>query len=154
MFVTFTQCDLGFSRTTWTEETHRIKQEGSGGDTSSAAQSSSLSFSHLSLTASPLPHWQGKTRPVVVHSPDRGPRWPPSSNFRLCVNCASEPAPAIIQGHPSFFLYYFILKNRSQPVFRLSAMSEMAKPLYYISVMILPVSVAACFPYVHFSVLF
>lgn len=125
---------------------------GSGGDRFSAAESHSLSFSHLSLTASPLPHWQGKTRPVVVHSLDRGPRWPPSSNFRLHVNCAREPAPAIIQGHPSF--YDFILENRSQPVFRHRAILETAEPLHYISVMILPVSVAACYPYVHFSVLF
>lgn len=84
-------------------------------------KSSTLSFSHLSLTASPLPQWQGKTQPVVVYSLDGGPFWPPSGNFRLHVICAREPAPAIIQGHPGFFFFfshYFILETGSQPASR------------------------------------
>lgn len=59
-------------------------------------------FHHLSLTASPLPHRQGKTRPVVVRSLDGRPRWPRSSNFRPHVNSARKPSPAVIQGHLSF----------------------------------------------------
>lgn len=86
------------------------KQGECSGERVPANESDTLSFSHLSLTASPLPQCQGKTQPVVVYSLDGGPFWPPSGNFRLHVICAREPAPAIIQGHPVFFffsLFYF-----------------------------------------------
>lgn len=87
------------------------KQGGGSGERFPANESDTLSFSHLSLTASPLPQRQGKTQPVVVHSLDGSPFWPPSGNFRLHVSCAREPALAIIQGHPVFFfpprLFYF-----------------------------------------------
>ncbi len=129
----------------------RIKQEGSGDDGFSLTESHCLSFTHLSLTVSPPPHRQGKTQPVVLHSLDRGPLWPPSSNFRLHVGCAREPAPA---NSRSSWFYYFILKNRSQPVLRHCAMVEPDEPLHYFSVMNFPLSVAVCYPYVSFCVLF
>lgn len=67
------------------------------------------------------------------------------------MSAVPESQPQLIQGHPGF--YNFILENRSQPVPRHCAMLETAEPLHYISVIISPVSVGVCYPYVHFCVL-
>lgn len=106
MFAMLTQCDLGFLWPTCTQELQRIKLKGSGEDRFSLTVSRCLSFTHLSLTVSPPTHREGKTQPVVHHSLDRGPLWPPSSNFRLHVCCAREPAPANSRSS-QFLLFYF-----------------------------------------------
>lgn len=53
-----------------------------------------IRFMLLSSVAdvSPPPYRHGKRQSVVHHSLCRGPCWPPSSNFRLHVSCAGEPA--------------------------------------------------------------
>lgn len=152
MFVMFARCDLGFSLTTWTQEIQRIKQGGIWWGQILCSRVTLFIFQSSVTNGFSSTSLARQNTPCGCPFLDRGPRWPPSSNFRLHVNCAREPAPAIIQGHPSF--YYFILENRSQPVFRHRAILETAEPLHYISVMILPVSIASCYPYVHFSVLF
>lgn len=110
MLVMFILHDLCFLLGTWTEEISKTTAvKICWGQVSYSRVTPPPPFHHLSLTASPLPLRQGKTRPVVVHSLDRHPCWPRSSNFRLHVNCARKPSTAVIQGHHSFC--YF--SNRS-----------------------------------------
>lgn len=87
---------------------------------------------------------------MVLYSLDRGPRWPPSSNFRLLVGRAREPAPA---NSRSWFLFFYFAEEK--PTFsrapchvRYSWTSALYLCNHFASM-----SVGVCYPYVHFSVM-
>lgn len=138
-----TQCDLGFSLAFCGQLGERKHKEWS------TMESHTL---YLSLIC----HWlfllhlTGKAKHGLWFSaPSTGALTDPPAVILDFMSAVPESQPQLIQGHSTF--YYFILENRSQPVLRHCAMLETAVPSHYISVIILPVSVGVCYPYVYFS---